>query len=218
MRASALALLSLATVAVAQNCGPKYNNAVCAAGKCCSQYGWCNTSAAHCDPTTCLKSFSGKGSPCAASPTTTTTTLKTKTSSTAKPPSPYASTIPIIDICGHAQGGISCPGAGPSGYFYRCCSSAGHCGPKNNIQDQELYCGAGCQGGFGKCDSVAKPAMLTGRPGRPGTAVGEGETCGPIVGRRCKRGLCCSGSNFCGRGEAFCGAGNWCQRGWGRCA
>jgi hypothetical protein len=40
MRAFTFAFASLAALATAQNCGPKYNNAVCAAGKCCSQYGW----------------------------------------------------------------------------------------------------------------------------------------------------------------------------------
>ncbi|KAK7180103.1 hypothetical protein DPSP01_011158 [Paraphaeosphaeria sporulosa] len=210
MRAFALALLSLATVAVAQNCGPKYSNAVCAAGKCCSQYGWCDTGAAYCDPKTCLKAFSGKGSSCA---TGTTTTLKTsaKASSTS---APYASKIPVIDVCGHAQGGVSCPGAGLGGYFYRCCSSAGHCGPKNDIQDQNLYCGTGCQAGFGKCDSENKPAKPTGVPG----VSGEGETCGPIVNKKCGSGLCCSGSNFCGKGTDFCGAANWCQKSWGQCS
>jgi hypothetical protein len=28
----------------------------------------------------------------------------------------------------------------------------------------------------------------------------DGETCGPIVNKKCASGLCCSGSNFCGTG------------------
>lgn len=39
-----------------------------------------------------------------------------------------AGVVPEIDVCGHAVGGVSCPGAGKNGYFYRCCSSVGHCG------------------------------------------------------------------------------------------
>lgn len=161
-----------------------------------SQYGWCDTGAAYCDPATCLKAFSGKNSSCASSGTATT--LKT-TKAAAATPSSFASQIPVIDVCGHAQGGVSCPGAGLGGYFYRCCSSAGHCGPKNDIQDQGLYCGTGCQAGYGKCDSEKKPALPTGQPG----LSGEGETCGPIVNKKCGNGLCCSGSNFCGTGVSL---------------
>ncbi|OCL05725.1 carbohydrate-binding module family 18 protein [Glonium stellatum] len=144
-------------------------------------------------------------------------------STTAKPspsPSPltstaaFASTIPEIDVCGSAKGGVSCPGAGRNGYFYRCCSAAGHCGPKNNIQDQSIYCGAGCQAGYGKCDKESAPADPTAAAG----VARDGETCGPIVNRRCAAGLCCSGSNFCGTTADFCGAANWCQPKWGRCS
>ncbi|PSN69104.1 hypothetical protein BS50DRAFT_586455 [Corynespora cassiicola Philippines] len=203
MRAFALALISLASVALAQNCGPKFNNQVCEAGKCCSQYGWCGTTKDHCDAATCVKSASGAGSSCAG----------TGTSTTNKPANTFAAEVPVIDVCGHAEGGVSCPGAGLNGYFYRCCSSAGHCGPKNDIQDQNIYCGTGCQAGFGKCDNMAKPAEPTGQKG----TAGQGETCGPIVNKKCKEGLCCSGSNFCGTGEDFCGAANWCQSKWGKC-
>ncbi|KAF2197472.1 hypothetical protein GQ43DRAFT_444230 [Delitschia confertaspora ATCC 74209] len=206
MRVSVIASALFAGVALAQNCGPQYGNQVCAAGNCCSQYGWCDTTAAHCDPANCLSKFSGAGSSCA-SKTLATTTKPAAT------PSPYASTVPNIDVCGHAEGGISCPGAGLGGYFYRCCSSAGHCGPKNDIQDQAIYCGTGCQAGYGKCDTEAKPASPTAAPG----VAQDGETCGPIVNKKCATGLCCSGSNFCGTGVDFCGAANWCQAKWGKC-
>lgn len=36
---------------------------------------------------------------------------------------------------------MSCPGAGQNSYFYRCCSSNGHCGPKNNVsRSRALSC------------------------------------------------------------------------------
>ncbi|KAF2089380.1 carbohydrate-binding module family 18 protein, partial [Saccharata proteae CBS 121410] len=181
------------------NCGPQFGNQSCGGSDCCSQYGWCATSPTHCDPSTCQPPYSGPLSPC------TTTT-----------PQNHSSTIPLIDTCGPSQPNTRCPGAGPSGYFYRCCSAAGHCGPKNVLQAQSLYCdvAAGCQAGYGKCDVEGVP---DGRPtGEVGTA-GAGETCGPIVGRRCAEGLCCSGSNFCGVGGEFCGGANWCQGDWGVC-
>ncbi|KAF2135075.1 carbohydrate-binding module family 18 protein, partial [Aplosporella prunicola CBS 121167] len=208
MRFLGITLASLAFGALGQNCGPQYGNQVCAARKCCSQYGWCDTDAAHCDSSTCLSKFSGAGSSCA-KPEASSTTAPNPASTS------FMSEVPVIDVCGHAEGGVSCPGAGLNGYFYRCCSSAGHCGPKNDIQDQALYCGSGCQGGFGKCGAnMSKPSKPTGQHG----TSQEGETCGPIVNKKCADGLCCSGSNFCGSGEDFCGAANWCQPTWGSCS
>ena len=99
----------------------------------------------------------------------------------------YASTVPNIDVCGRTQGGVSCPGAGQNSFYYRCCSSSGHCGPKNNIQDQAVYCGTGCQSGYGKCDSKPLPPLPTTSPG----VAQEGQTCGPIVNKKCASGLCC---------------------------
>ncbi|KAH7392738.1 hypothetical protein BKA66DRAFT_510278 [Pyrenochaeta sp. MPI-SDFR-AT-0127] len=203
MRVSTFAILSLVSGAIAGNCGPQNGNAVCAQNECCSQYGWCGTTVDHCDAATCLKPFSGSASSCKPTGSTQPTT----------PATTFPNTVPVIDVCGHAQGGVTCPGAGANGYFYRCCSSAGHCGPKNDIQDQAIYCGDGCQAGFGKCDSMSAPAEPTAAKGESG----EGETCGPIVNKKCKSGLCCSGSNFCGSGQDFCGAANWCQSKWGKC-
>ncbi|KAF2273278.1 uncharacterized protein EI97DRAFT_436158 [Westerdykella ornata] len=205
MRASLFTFVAvLAGAAWAQNCGPQYGNQVCAAGLCCSQYGWCDTTAAHCDPATCLKAFSGAGSSCAG----TNTKPPTSTSSA------FPTGVPVIDTCG-SQGGAHCPGVGTNGYFYRCCSSAGHCGPKNDIQDQALYCGSGCQAGYGKCNTMAVPVS---NPNAQTGIANAGEACGPLVNKKCASGLCCSGSNFCGTTADFCGAANWCQPKWGRCS
>lgn len=89
-----------------------------------SQYGWCGTTVDHCDAATCLKAFSGSSSSCKPS---TPTTLKTSaTKQGTSPATTFPTAVPEIDVCGHAQGGVTCPGAGANGYFYRCCSSAGH--------------------------------------------------------------------------------------------
>ncbi|KAG0644141.1 hypothetical protein HOY80DRAFT_1013659 [Tuber brumale] len=207
-RLSLFVVLGLVTSVFAQNCGPAYGGQICAAGNCCSQYGWCDTTPAHCDPATCQKAYSGAGSSCAGSGGGTPTTTTTAGSSGSFP-----STVPSIDVCGSGSGGITCPGAGPGGFYYRCCSVNGHCGPKNGEQAQSDYCGAGCQPGFGVCDQRPVPAAP---PPPQGTADAE-ENCGPIVNKRCRAGLCCSGSNFCGTGVDFCGAANWCQVNWGDC-
>ena len=55
------------------------------------------------------------------------------------PSGSYVSTVPDIDVCGSTQGGVRCPGAGTNGYYYRCCSSAGHCGPKNDVRFPSAY-------------------------------------------------------------------------------
>ncbi|KAH7398968.1 hypothetical protein DE146DRAFT_745579 [Phaeosphaeria sp. MPI-PUGE-AT-0046c] len=206
MHFTAVAIFSLVSSAFAGDCGPDNGNAKCAQNECCSQYGWCGTTVEHCEAGTCLKAFSGSQSSCKApTPTTMQTSPATKAT--------FPATVPEIDVCGHAQGGVTCPGAGANGYFYRCCSSAGHCGPKNDIQDQNIYCGDGCQAGFGKCNNMAKPT----EPEEDKGVSGEAETCGPLVNKMCGNGLCCSGSNFCGSGEEFCGSVNWCQSKWGRC-
>jgi len=215
MKFAAVALLSLATAVFAavdpEHCGPQYGNVQCKDNNCCSQYGWCGTTKDHCDASTCLKTFSAAGSSCAPKKPTTTLKTTTRASAPTSPAQTFPASVPVIDVCGHAQGGVTCPGAGANGYFYRCCSSAGHCGPKNDLQDQALYCGDGCQKGYGKCDSEKAPTEPTVARGEDSA---EGETCGPIVNRKCKAGLCCSGSNFCGTGADFCGAANWCQKNW----
>jgi hypothetical protein len=185
----------------------------------------CGMDAAHCDPSTCLPNYSGTNSTCPVScpPSPSSAShphhqLQIPTTTSSLPPAPIktpssTTTLPDIDTCGPTSD-ISCPGAGPGAYYYRCCSAYGHCGPKNNLQDQNLYCGDGCQPGFGKCDNEAAPPDPTTAPG----IAPEGEPCGPIVNMRCAEGLCCSGSNYCGTGVDFCGAANWCQARWGVCA
>ncbi|KAF2689546.1 carbohydrate-binding module family 18 protein [Lentithecium fluviatile CBS 122367] len=177
MRHATVAIASLTSIGLTQNCWPKYRGQACETKKCCSQYGWCDIGAAYCDPSTCQKTFSGNDSP----PDPTPTMVSAKPVTTAI----FPSEIPEIDVCGSAKGGMSCPDAGPKGYFYRCCSSAGHCGPKNDIQGNRY-----------SCDSMVPPRqpmeML-------GTAF-DGETCGPIVNRKCAA-----------LTDDFCGAQNWCQ-------
>ncbi|KAF2017310.1 carbohydrate-binding module family 18 protein [Aaosphaeria arxii CBS 175.79] len=213
MRFTLASIAALAAVAYAQ-CGPNFDNKMCEAGQCCSQYGWCGTTQEYCDAATCMKQFSGAQSTCNNGQQSGQNPVQAPGQAPGQNPGQTIGEVPNIDVCGNAQGGISCPGVGLNGYFYRCCSSAGHCGPKNDLQDEAMYCGTGCQAGFGKCNSQPKPTQS---PSNAGTAQ-SGETCGPIVNKRCASGLCCSGSNFCGTGPEFCGSDNWCQSNWGNCS
>ncbi|TGZ76167.1 hypothetical protein EX30DRAFT_375746 [Ascodesmis nigricans] len=208
MRISALLLTILPLLAAAQRCGTESpgGNVKCVAAQCCSEYSWCGTTSAYCN-SRCQKPFGGPSAPSSCRPSTTATTS----------PTTFPSTIPAIDVCGGSTG-VTCSGVGPEGYFYRCCSTHGHCGPKNSLQSSIDYCGPGCQPGAGKCDpSTPLPSSLLRGPPPGAPEAGQGEQCGPIVGRKCGRGLCCSGSNFCGSTAPFCGTSNWCQRGWGVC-
>lgn len=62
------------------------------------------------------------------SATTLVTTSRTGTTSASGSQATFMMEVPHIDVCGKDSNGITCPGAGTNGYFYRCCSSAGHCG------------------------------------------------------------------------------------------
>jgi hypothetical protein len=64
----------------------------------------CDVGAAYCDAKTCLKAFSGAGSTCKG---VTATTL-----STSKAAPTFPAQVPEIDVCGSAQGGVTCPGVG----------------------------------------------------------------------------------------------------------
>lgn len=87
-----------------------------------------------------------------------------------------------------------------------CCSSAGYCG------STDAYCGYGCQGGYGYCDSIptTSPAL---KPSFAPTRKIPG-SCGPNVGP-CQSGLCCSQWNYCGTTDLYCGVG--CQSAYGIC-
>src|SRR5687768_7068303 len=61
---------------------------------------------------------------------------------------------------------------------------SGHCGPKNDLQDQDIYCGKGCQSRFGSCNQMKRPS----RPKSTPRIVNSGEKCGPIVNARCAQG------------------------------
>ncbi|KAI9006318.1 hypothetical protein DFJ74DRAFT_386526 [Hyaloraphidium curvatum] len=61
---------------------------------------------------------------------------------------------------------------------------------------------------------VDRRALFTALP-CPQLPVSTDGSCGPAVGLRCRDGFCCSGTGFCGAGDAWCT--DTCQVGYGEC-
>jgi hypothetical protein len=93
-------------------------------GNCCSQYGWCGSTADHCS-TGCNSVFGTCGS---STPKPTTTPLKTSLDGT----------------CGGTTGS-TCVGFVHNGVKSECCSQYGYCG---NSAD---HCSGGCNASAGIC-------------------------------------------------------------------
>ncbi|QPC78128.1 hypothetical protein HYE68_008880 [Fusarium pseudograminearum] len=93
--------------------------------------------------------------------------------------------------CG-ANGKI-CPGSG----FGDCCSSTGWCG------GDEDFCGAGCQNGFGNCTLTDAGNVST-----DGSCGKNGKIC-----KGSSWGDCCSADGYCGKGDGFCSADDFCRTG-----
>jgi len=126
-----IATLAVSLASAAKECGPGIGS--CSSSKCCSKYGYCGTSDAHCG-TGCQSGFGKCGIVSTKKTTTTrrtTTTIKKTTTISSKKTS-------TNDKCGGSNG--VCPGS-------KCCSKYGYCG------NTEAHCGTGCQSEFGKCGS-----------------------------------------------------------------
>ncbi|KAF1951681.1 glyoxal oxidase [Byssothecium circinans] len=196
-------------------CGPAHNNLLCDpnstvyTGTCCSQYGWCGNTPAHC------------GGGCLSGCTNTDA-----------PPSTGAlpgGAAPRADgRCGNEFGGSSCDANGPYG---GCCSSYGYCGST----DGHCLVANGCQNGCKDtppATSAAPTATATRPPstttsgepvlGVPSTAASNptgvptvdgscGATFGNTVCGNWAQGSCCSMYGYCGNTTAHCGEG--CQSG-----
>ncbi|KAL1791788.1 hypothetical protein ACET3X_009539 [Alternaria dauci] len=109
-------------------------------GECCSQYGYCGNTADHCQ-TGCQAGFGKCGAQPSASPSASASVSASVTGPVPTPTGPSTTD----GSCGAAAGGLTCIGFnGPAG-LSECCSEYGYCG------NTDVYCGTGCQAGFGKC-------------------------------------------------------------------
>ncbi|RKP36931.1 hypothetical protein BJ085DRAFT_37345 [Dimargaris cristalligena] len=195
---ASLLILGAATLVSAQ--GQCSASAPCAAGQCCSQYGYCGTTADFCG-TGC------QGGACTTNPGLCSTT------------SPCAAGLCCskwgycgagADFCGAGCQNGPCEGNQTNQCGSNkpcadnlCCSQYGYCG--NTAE----FCGAGCQNGpcEGKPSTTAAPTSTTTTAGPlptlPNGACDATHTCAGD--------LCCSQYGYCGSTAEFCGAG--CQNG-----
>jgi len=134
----------------------------CAAGNCCSQYGYCGNTADYCSATNC---YSQCPVPTSSSTIATTTTA-------AAP-----STLTGCQLPGNQCAAGSC------------CSNYGYCGTTSD------YCSAAnC---YSQCSSVAT------QPASNSTLTG----C-QVAGSACPSGQCCSKYGYCGNTADYCSATN----------
>ncbi|KAF2817491.1 galactose oxidase [Mytilinidion resinicola] len=189
-------------------CGPNYGNILCddttgdSLTTCCSQYGWCGVTPAHC----------GKGcsSGCRSIPANKANAI---------PRASYPSSTAPPGRCGKDFGGATCD---PNGGYGGCCSQYGYCGTTPG------HCGTGCQSGCSNPVSSTPPSVTTsGEPvlGKPSSTISANPSatgkptndgsCGiNFGGTVCgdwHDGACCSMYGYCGNTTAHCGDG--CQSG-----
>lgn len=207
-------------------CGPANGNLLCDpnstvyTGTCCSQYGWCGNTPAHCG-TGCQSGCNNGAQPSSVQPASTPS---------AAPGQP----APRSDgRCGKDFGNTPCDANGPYG---GCCSAYGYCG----VTDGHCLIANGCQNGckdqpattsaavtpvttatrppsvttsgepvLGKPSSVANPVPSP--SGVPTTDGSCGAKFGNTVCGNWAQGSCCSMYGYCGNTTAHCGEG--CQSG-----
>jgi len=181
-------------------CGPDFGYK-CPSHQCCSAYGYCGDSDAHCS--SCIPGYglcpgatvttTVKKTTTTTKKTTTTTTKKTTTTTKKTTTTTAAATnVSTNNRCGAGYG--VCPSN-------KCCSKYGYCGTTTS------YCGNGCQSEFGKCTQTTTGKDYT-------KIVSTDSTCGDGKGR-CPDGQCCSQYGYCDVGSDYCGTG--CQPKYGIC-
>ncbi|CAO2657437.1 Nn.00g035630.m01.CDS01 [Neocucurbitaria sp. VM-36] len=204
-------------------CGPANGNLLCDpnstvyTGTCCSQYGWCGNTPAHCG-TGCQSGCGNDAAPTSAKPAAT--------------PTKAAGTTPRDDgRCGKDFAGASCDANGPYG---GCCSSYGYCGSTDGHCLAANGCQNGCKDSSPVVSSKADPTPAVSRPpssttsgepvlGKPSSVTSTKATGVPTTDGTCgakfgntvcgdwAQGSCCSMYGYCGNTTAHCGEG--CQNG-----
>jgi len=195
-------------VSTDDRCGSSFGTR-CPGSECCSQYGYCGTTTAHCG-TGCQSGF-GRCTSSSNTKSSTSNNTNTNTNTNTNGNSKYP--VSTDDRCGSSFG-TRCPGS-------ECCSQYGYCGTTT------AHCGTGCQSGFGRCTAAAASTSNTKSSTNNNTnkkttnntsslPVSNNGQCGASVGKRCPQSQCCSKYNYCGTSKDHCGTG--CQVKYGICS
>ncbi|KAF2691584.1 carbohydrate-binding module family 18 protein [Lentithecium fluviatile CBS 122367] len=198
-------------------CGPTngYSCVGSGFGNCCSAYGFCGSTTAHCD-VGCNPLFGICGSSSSSTLSSTTPTTSPTTSSAIATPT----AVSPNGACGPSNG-FNCAGSG----FGDCCSEYGFCGTS------ATYCDTGCNPLFGKCSSGGNSTSSTISSTTPTTSSTTSSasatptlisspdgSCGGNTSYTCvgyHMGECCSQHGFCGGDAGYCDAG--CNPLFGKC-
>ncbi|KAI4722115.1 galactose oxidase [Aureobasidium sp. EXF-10727] len=226
-------------------CGPNNGNLLCDPkstvykGTCCSSYGWCGDTPAHCG-SGCASGCSSSSA--AAKPPATTSSSAAKvpvSSSTIVRAAPSASGVAPRDDgrCGPNFNNALCD---PNGAYGGCCSSYGYCGNTDGHCLAANGCISGCKSAAPTSApptsavvssvapsnvNTAAPSSTTGEPiisaapssagSAPTGTVTKDGTCGATYDNTIcgdwAQGSCCSMYGYCGNSTAHCGDG--CQSG-----
>ncbi|KAJ1927488.1 hypothetical protein IWQ60_002875 [Tieghemiomyces parasiticus] len=187
-------LVILGTVGLVAAQGQCSASSPCAAGLCCSQYGYCGTGS----------DFCGTGCQGGACTTTPGACSATNPCAAGQCCSKWGYCGVGSDFCGAGCQGGACTGnpgqCGPNSPCAGnlCCSQYGFCG--NTAE----FCGTGCQNG--PCTGGPKPPTSTTTPVQPTPTF---SFCDGV--RPCANNLCCSMYGYCGTTDEYCGTG--CQNG-----
>jgi hypothetical protein len=179
-------------------CGPTFGK--CGEYECCSQYGYCGVTDAHCGEGCqtnyglCVESL-----------------LSSKKSSMLKTTTTVRKNVPTSTVdgrCGPKFGACADPN--------ECCSEYGYC----DVSPE--HCGAGCQPDYGVCDANVAPIKTTTTVKKVTTTVKKNVPtstvdgrCGPKFGACADPNECCSQYGYCDASPEHCGAG--CQPDYGVC-
>ncbi|KXH68431.1 lectin [Colletotrichum salicis] len=146
-------------------------------GTCCSQWGYCGNTDAH-----CLNSCQSKFGDCSSVTN-------------------GGKTVSQDGTCG-GTGGNTCRGSN----FGDCCSQWGYCGSSTDhcstgCQSSFGTCSSSSSGGGAAASSSAA------QPASTGVKTSPDNTCGGSNGYTCPSGSCCSKNGYCNTGSDFCGFG-----------
>ena len=191
-------ILPTETARAKDRCGiiDNKNYGSCANGECCSKYGWCGVTEAHCSVNSGCQSEFGRCNSSSDNPNNNNNNNNNENNENVNNNIRTSRT----SRCGRRYGKCD---------KNQCCSKYGWCGTS------ESYCSveAGCQSEFGRCgyssdntNDVNNTDENHYHPWQCGEGIGS-----------CKPDYCCSKYGWCGRSISYCSRRRGCQSSFGSC-